>query len=70
MPGYKKERDLAVSTLKRAVREGRVCAGCVGEAFAKCVYPDGPGEDVRCDTCGGCICSSCHNQSNWTWPGV
>lgn len=70
MPSYKRERDLAVSTLKRAAAAGHICAGCIGEEFAKCVYEDGPGEGVRCDTCGQCMCSSCHNQSNWTWAGM
>lgn len=58
------------AVLRRVARQYRSCGGRVGEAFAKCVYKDGPGEDVRCDTCGRCICASCRGQSNWTWPGT
>lgn len=69
MSSYKQERDLAVGILRKTAKAHNLCDGCVGAGFALCVHPDGPGEDIRCDSCGACMCSSCHQQSSWTWPG-
>lgn len=69
MASYKRERDVAVATLRQAAQRYHFCEGCVGAGFALCIYRDGTDEDVRCDTCGRCICGKCKEQSHWTWPG-
>lgn len=63
-----KERDAALSDMRKAVKENGVCIACKHDI----PFDDNcEANHYRCEICKSpCMCQSCHLGSNYEWRGV